>query len=732
MAHISSHHYQGQYQCPRRDTAAFGFLRRHCCLGICQMPKPQQFHQYPWKSDAIHEFSRKLLFPGRGDWLVESEKFGKWLVSNSSRTFWLSGKPGSGKSVLTSVVIDKIKSRSSFGDIVAFYCGDRRPGGSNIVVELLKTILLQLQCRPTDSKSREQLYALETDLEYASDSISASKMAYILSIMRHNLKRHETLFLIIDGLEEASHSEQGPDPLLHQFLELITAQDTRHRIKCFISSRPGYFSEKQLLGSARLDIDTEPAAQQDIATYVRDEILETPALKKWFQGCRVDSAIESLISEANGVFLWASLQLSYISATVSLSPFPFETSGTFLAISKSSELNSLYERILRAISTDHRGPLFGMLGWVAHAARPLSLKELGCAVHYELDVTNSIIQRHCGGLLITGSDQTVDFVHWTVAEFLSSESSSTLDWNPSPEEWHETIARKCLSALPSSYLLRSLSLPSQSHNQGPLTTPQLSDILQYAFRYWKFHYRLAEEHSKILPGILHNYLKIALEEEEIASKNESEDVEMSTMASHIALNAEVANIALMSASRFGFTSLARLELQMGADSHLIPGMDGNTALHLAAMEGHLDIAKSLVQYGADLNAASKSGNTPLAWSVYCGHYQIVEFLLSSGADVIPKGDLSCLSSRPHSIESPQNDECDRICCACGTTANMTTNIRQCSGYNCKGSGSNCDRTYCARQTCSFTEEIAFEAIGSEICSDCEEMQVSYSVSVLLY
>ena len=58
-------------------------------------------------------------------------------------------------------------------------------------------------------------------------------------------------------------------------------------------------------------------------------------------------------------------------------------------------------------------------------------------------------------------------------------------------------------------------------------------------------------------------------------------------------------------------------------SHLLKGgadpsrtdLDGRTALHIAAEEGHADIAKLLLSYGAPVNAADRWGSTPLRQAI---------------------------------------------------------------------------------------------------------------------
>ncbi|MDA3957517.1 ankyrin repeat domain-containing protein [Oceanispirochaeta sp.] len=60
---------------------------------------------------------------------------------------------------------------------------------------------------------------------------------------------------------------------------------------------------------------------------------------------------------------------------------------------------------------------------------------------------------------------------------------------------------------------------------------------------------------------------------------------------------------------------------------------GQTAIHIAAEQGHEGIVKLLLQEGADLKTRDKPGNTPLHSAVRGGYRTIVSLLLSAGADV---------------------------------------------------------------------------------------------------
>lgn len=59
---------------------------------------------------------------------------------------------------------------------------------------------------------------------------------------------------------------------------------------------------------------------------------------------------------------------------------------------------------------------------------------------------------------------------------------------------------------------------------------------------------------------------------------------------------------------------------------------GNTPLHFAAYNGHLECTAELIKRGANVNAKNRSGNTPLHDAITGGHEEIVRLLLNSGAN----------------------------------------------------------------------------------------------------
>lgn len=67
-----------------------------------------------------------------------------------------------------------------------------------------------------------------------------------------------------------------------------------------------------------------------------------------------------------------------------------------------------------------------------------------------------------------------------------------------------------------------------------------------------------------------------------------------------------------------------------------PGAAERTALQRAVGGNHLELAKLLIERGADVHKTDKSGRTALHWAAIGGHHEPVQLLLDHGADINAK------------------------------------------------------------------------------------------------
>jgi len=95
---------------------------------------------------------------------------------------------------------------------------------------------------------------------------------------------------------------------------------------------------------------------------------------------------------------------------------------------------------------------------------------------------------------------------------------------------------------------------------------------------------------------------------------------------------------LANACRYGNEELVRLLLENGADARAREAsgsylMLGRTALHLAALQGNVEIARLLIQCGASVNEIYTGYRTPLHEAASRGNSAIAMLLLQKGAPV---------------------------------------------------------------------------------------------------
>lgn len=82
----------------------------------------------------------------------------------------------------------------------------------------------------------------------------------------------------------------------------------------------------------------------------------------------------------------------------------------------------------------------------------------------------------------------------------------------------------------------------------------------------------------------------------------------------------------------GDMQIARFLLENGADPNIIPVGDNDSPLNWAAYRGNLSMVILLVKHGADVNLMDSRGWRPLGLAASRGYIEVVRFLLTKGAE----------------------------------------------------------------------------------------------------
>jgi len=606
-------------------------------------------------------------------WILDNDEFVRWRTERDS-LLWLSGSPGTGKSVLTSTVVTRLEADRRMGDLIVPYYFDHDYKGGNPIPGLLWGILIKLLLRESRGHSREKLRSVLKDLFHVRERLSTSRMKFAMSVIKHSLRENETLYLLLDGLDEAEKQDQD---LLHEFINHASQPDPYHRIKFFISTRPSFFEdrtfERPLKLARRVDLDAHPFRRHDLALYIHKSLMErnladgTPESKKLEQW---------LVEKASGSFLWVRLIMN----TIQLSPSPraaLKTIGEILASSTTPEIHEIYEVMLGQVVKAKQHAVLSMLRWVTYASRPLHLRELLGALQMQtgIELKISSVSDASAGLLVSNGSQIVRLAHSTVRQFLKVRMKS--NWSAVTVEAHETIARTCLEALCPQCFLTSLGIPScGKHSITEDSSNCHKSLSRYARRNWIFHYSIAERESRYLAGFLHSLLArcIQIHDSRLPGagcsspekRNKKSNSSGLLVGKSFALKA--INTGLLVGARFGFRRLVKLEIEMGADVNKPHGPHQLTPISWASQSGYLDIVEVLLKNGANLRCSSTNGDTPLSYAIRMGHLEIVELLLSHEAQqhsTIDEHGIASNTDQYLSLMAVETETCE-ICGAVDT------------------------------------------------------------------
>jgi len=319
-----------------------------------------------------------------------------------------------------------------------------------------------------------------------------------------------------------------------------------------------------------------------------------------------------------------------------------------------------------------------LLHCVAVVSRPLRVEELAEVLAFEFRV-GQIPKYHedwrledpvkavlstCSTLLSlvnTGDSQIVQFSHASVKEFLTSarfaDKRNTISsrYHVSTTSAHALVAKACLGIL---FHL------DEDVTRGTLPKFPLT-LAEYAAEHWLEHARFEGVSQNAEEGMLqmfdrrkpHLAVWLWIFDPTISfwERNECANAPLAPHGTplHYAAFCGLYDVVKVLAaehpqdvnsqsligeetplhltSRVGHIDLARLLIEHGADV-AAQSKAGTTPLHRASEGGHVDLARLLIEHSADAAAQSKDGTSPLHRASERGHGDLARLLIKHGAD----------------------------------------------------------------------------------------------------
>jgi ankyrin repeat protein len=309
-------------------------------------------------------------------------------------------------------------------------------------------------------------------------------------------------------------------------------------------------------------------------------------------------------------------------------------------------LDQTYDRILTAISREDCVYAMRILQWLTFSARPLSVREVAEVVAIDvaresafdrnevlvdpletLDICSSLvtITKNEADGTSRPAQQIIALAHYSVQEYLVSDrigQGSAKQYSMQETGCHNVIARGSIK-----YLMQL---------QQPFSKEVLerSALARYSAEFWSSHVqRTGHEMEEVSRLAIH---LMAREEPAYLNWLRLHDPDRPRQGTNLERSLDSVPMPLYYAALLGFSTIARLLLDQGADINAQGGRYGN-ALQAASWGGHEQIVKTLLDKGADVNAqAGRYGNALQAAS-WGGHEQIIKTLLDKGADVNAQG-----------------------------------------------------------------------------------------------
>jgi tetratricopeptide (TPR) repeat protein len=378
-----------------------------------------------------------------GEWLLRHEVFQAWLQSQH-RAIWISGSPGSGKTVLSTCIIDTVRDHieSDPKQVLAFFFCDKSDEHCQSALSILTSIIGQVLAQLDDIPNHVYT-AYNIAVRYGRSKISTSDQP--ATILKDLALSFDKLYVLVDGLDELKDAPT----LIETIKGLVNSATMIHVL--FLSRKISALSSR-LSEFPKIDV-TSDVVSSDINNYVSRELAELPIGDPELQ----DQVFQRLSQSANGMFLWASLMIQTLKLATSLHEIMEVLSDLPLG------LDTTYSSILNKLAKEpprRRALAKRILFLICSSARPLHWIELESALAFEkshadlveskkpfksmvLELGNSLIE-------YLPANDLFRLTHLSVREFLhSSPDDHTLDEGGreffiQEEVGHSELAEICL------------------------------------------------------------------------------------------------------------------------------------------------------------------------------------------------------------------------------------------------------------------------------------------------
>ncbi|KAH7002610.1 ankyrin repeat-containing domain protein [Ilyonectria destructans] len=373
---------------------------------------------------AYLDISRELRHEATGSWLTSSDAtFAKWKDDSNSK-LWLSGIPGSGKTVLCGLVIETVLQDSDESTAVSYAFCDYKNPDTYLPENIIATLAVQLGQQSEDAFDLLEEYF---DILHSENQLPMQpNLDDLLDLIQGMADVYDKVFVVVDGLDECGD---------HVSRMTRSLKSIANRSKAISTA---FFSRKEEDIREELEDEFEhievEAHTKDLEDYTLAEVNKRKVLKRLEvkNPALYKDILVTLVKDARGMFRWVACQIDHIcdqpnnnARRMALRELPPTLFGT-------------YDRVLQKLRQSPPGMqtyIRKALHWIALGDPQIKIPALCEAVSIQdgIDKINeddfideAEISRRCGCLLRKSLDgDYFEFAHFTVLEYLRSTNSES-------------------------------------------------------------------------------------------------------------------------------------------------------------------------------------------------------------------------------------------------------------------------------------------------------------------
>jgi len=212
--------------------------------------------------------------PCTGLWFLQGDAYAKWKTKNEDSSFlWLYGIPGSGKTVLSSTIIQNISETlvKEAGNSVAYFYFDVNDASKQDSDAMVKSLVIQLFQHKVPT-------ALCQLFERCKETNSQPSTSSLLEILKQMVQERDRTYFIIDALDECGDVDAVMDIIQRMAqwslpsVRVIATSRDKLEIR---SSMEAFLDDQRTIGLGSQTVNP------DIRLYIQGRLANDPQFKRW-------------------------------------------------------------------------------------------------------------------------------------------------------------------------------------------------------------------------------------------------------------------------------------------------------------------------------------------------------------------------------------------------------------------------------------------------------------------